>query len=311
LVELRAAKAIDPAPEAIDPLAPQPAATQGGLDEPQRVAILKDTVCPTIYDPAILEWFDVDFRRIGNGTGGGPTLEEVMAVRRLTGRAVVARAPCGGPFGRCIGKYGFETFFTELRRNERDAAAAVHAAAAEVARAYRRMLAEVGPAVDLVEVADDYAFTGGPLVSPEVFGRVVGPALATVIRTIHEAAPGARVLFHSCGSILPLLPALLDAGIDVLSPLDPTGRHMDPETVAERAGRLRTARGERLVLHGGLDPRLLTGSVGDIRREVRRYVSVLGRAGGYILAPSTDILEDVPATGLAALFEIAAEEARL
>jgi len=277
-------------------------------DEPQSARKVAEGSCVTVYDPAVLEHFNVDFRRVGlRGTRAGGLAEETRAVRRLTGRAVVARAPGPGPLGWCVERHGLERFLVELRRRERDASALVSEAAADIERQYRLLLRAVGPFVDLVELADDYAFAGGPLISPDVFGRVFRPVLARLVAVIRETAPAARILFHSCGSVVSLLDDLAAAGVDVVSPLDPTGRGMEPESILRAAAPLRTARGARLVLHGGLDPRVLTGSPRDVRREVGRLTAIFGERGGYILAPAGDLLEDVPPANLEALFGAAME----
>jgi len=281
----------------------------GAPSEPQSLERVTEGSSVTVYDPAVLERFGVDFRRVGLRFGGAlpaaGLAEEARGVRDLTGRAVVARTPGPGPLGWCLEKEGFERFLVELRRRERDAAALVGRAVEELESRYRLLLGAVGPLVDLVELADDYAFAGGPLISPEVFDRVFRPALGRLVRVIRALAPGARILFHSCGSIVSLLDGLAAAGVDVVSPLDPTGRGMEPKRLKRAAARLRTPRGGRLVLHGGLDPRVLTGSPRDVRREVKRLATVLGEGGGYILAPAGDILEDVPPENIQALFEAA------
>jgi len=203
---------------------------------------------------------------------------------------------------------GFERFLAMLGGPGVEALSLVGQAVEAITASYRRLLGETGPDIDLVELGDDYAYTEGPFLAPATFDAVFGPALAVVIGVIRDLAPGAKVLFHSCGAILDLAPALVAAGIDVLSPLDPSGRGMAPEVVADTASNLRTVRGERLVLHGGLAPHVLAGSREGIRQEVRHLVRVLGAAGAYILAPAGDVLEDVPPENLEAFFHIAVEE---
>lgn len=288
---------------------PGAAGPTGPAAEPQAETVTGPP-CPTVYDPSLLERFGVDFRRVGPAPGEPRDLAaEAEAVRATTGRAVVARAPCSGPFGWCVERVGLEAFLTTLRRREVEAMALVGQATEAILAGYRSLLGEVGPFVDLVEVADDYAYARGALFAPATFEAVFQPALGLIIETIHELAPRARVLFHSCGALTDLLPGLIAAGVDVLSPLDPTARGMTPEILRDTAARLRTSRGQKLVLHGGLNPAVLTGSEGDIRREVRRLVDTLGAEGGYILAPASDILEDVPPRQLEAFFRIATEGA--
>lgn len=262
-----------------------------------------DSPFATVYDPELVGRFGLDFRRVGlDSRSFGPS---------GTDQALVARIPCPGPMGLCVERLGFEAFLALLGENEDEAATRVGEATQTVLETYRLLLGVVGHFVDLVEVADDFAYAGGPFMSPATFARVFQPALALVVETIRELAPGAAVLFHSCGAVLDLVPALVAAGIDVLSPLDPSGRGMAPEVIADTGRRLRTARGQRLVLHGGVAPGLLVQDEAAVRSEVRHLVRTLGAEGGYILAPAGDILEDVAPEKLEAFFRIAAEEARL
>ncbi len=270
-----------------------------------RGLVVSGQPCPTVYDPDLVGRFGLDFRRVGlpELSGGG-----AAALSAETEQAIVARAPSSGPFGLCVESVGLEAFLSMLHDREEDAAALVAESTEALLGVYRLLLDGAGPFVHLVEVADDYAYAGGPFLAPATFAHIFQPALALIVETIRGLAPGAAILFHSCGAVLDLLPGLLEAGIDVLSPLDPTGRGMTPEVLLDTARRVRTASGGRLVLHGGFDPRTLTGTEDDIRREVRRLVTTLGADGSYILAPAGDVLEDVPPRNLEAFFRIAAEE---
>ncbi len=299
---------------------PTEAGDPGRSGEPNRSGEPADPPHQTVYDPALLDRFGIDFRRVSLESearvlsAGAPGAADVggPGPDRLGPHALVARAPCPGPFGQCVERVGFEPFLAMLggAGPSLEAIALVGEAAEVVASGYRRLLGQVGPYVDLVEFGDDYAYAGGPFFAPATFDAVFAPAVAMIIGVIRELAPGAKVLFHSCGAVLDLMPALVAAGIDILSPLDPSGKGMTPEVIADVARRLRTQRGERLILHGGLAPGVLTESEKTVRRAVRRLVRALGRDGGYILAPAGDVLEDVPPEKLETFFRLAREEGK-
>jgi uroporphyrinogen decarboxylase len=129
-----------------------------------------------------------------------------------------------------------------------------------------------------------------------MFREFVAPYLREMIDCIHDL--DGKVLFHSCGLIRPLIPELIELGIDILDPIQPVGPAMSPE-------QLRAEFGDRLCFHGGIDMQhlLRRGSAEEVRKEVRRYCDVLGRGGGYILGPAHLFQPDVPPENILAVYQ--------
>jgi uroporphyrinogen decarboxylase len=152
--------------------------------------------------------------------------------------------------------------------------------------------------IDLYLLISDLGGQKGPLISMAMFRRFVAPYLKEMIDRIHHL--GARVLYHSCGMIQPFIPELIQLGIDVLDPLQPTSPAMAPE-------RLKAEFGERLCFHGGIDIQQLLpyAKVEEIHQEVRRYCEVLGRGGGYILGPTHLFQPDTPPENVLVVYEAA------
>jgi uroporphyrinogen decarboxylase len=156
--------------------------------------------------------------------------------------------------------------------------------------------AEIDGRIDLYLLISDLGTQRGPLISPHMFKEFVAPYLRAMIDHIHSL--GAKVLFHSCGLIAPLIPDLIMLGVDVLDPIQPIGPSMQPEN-------LRAAFGEKLCFHGGIDMQQLLphGDLEEIRACVQRYSEVLGKDGGYILAPAHLFQPDVPPENVLAVYE--------
>jgi uroporphyrinogen decarboxylase len=165
---------------------------------------------------------------------------------------------------------------------------------------FDRMFAAAPGQIDLLRIADDLGMQHGLLISPQHFDRFFAPRLKRLVDMAH--AHGVKVMFHSCGAIVPLIDRIIDLGVDVLDPIQVAADGMAPETIKERFG-------GRICLHGAIDTQHLLprGSAEEVAVEARRMIEVLGRGGGYILAPSHVLQSDVPTRNVAALYDTAYE----
>ena len=111
---------------------------------------------------------------------------------------------------------------------------------------------------------------------------------------------GLRVMMHSCGAIRELIPLLIEAGVDILDPIQVTAKGMEPDTLA-------TEFGGRITFHGGIDTQrvLPTATPGDVTDHVRHTVATLGATGRYIFAPSQILGPDIPVENIAAMYRAA------
>lgn len=149
--------------------------------------------------------------------------------------------------------------------------------------------------IDLFLVISDLGGQTGPLFSLGMFREFVAPYIQEMADAIH--ALGAKMLYHSCGSIVPFIPELIGLGVDVLDPIQPVGPEMAPE-------RLKADFGDRLCFHGGIDMQrvLPHGTPDEVAAEARRYCQTLGRDGGYILGPAHFFQPDVPPENILAVY---------
>ena len=145
---------------------------------------------------------------------------------------------------------------------------------------------------------DDLGCQTGTLVSPAQFYELILPRIARLFRVFKEA--GLPMIMHSCGDVTPFIPDLLAAGLDMLEPVQPC---MDLDA-------LKRDFGDRLSLWGGIDTQQLLpyGSPDEVRAEARRVIRTLGRGGRYMIAPSQEIMADVPLANITALLQTIAEE---
>jgi uroporphyrinogen decarboxylase len=161
----------------------------------------------------------------------------------------------------------------------------------EIARDNARRVAAAG--VDILSLDDDVGMPGTMFMSPATWRRFFRPRLASIISAAKSVNPSVRVLYHSDGTIDPILDDLVDLGIDALNPLQP--EHMDALAVRRRYG-------TRPALWGtvGSQTLLSLGTPAQIREEVRRRAAELGPAG-LVLCPAYDPDEpDIPAENVEA-----------
>ena len=161
---------------------------------------------------------------------------------------------------------------------------------------YTRAAEITGGRIDLYLVISDLGTQRGPLISTAMFREFIAPYLKEMTALIHSL--GGRALFHSCGSIRPFIPGLIECGVDVLDPIQPTCPDMQPEGLKREFG-------GRLAFRGGIDMQHLLPSArpGEVKAEVRRYCEVLGKGGGYILAPAHLFQPDVPPENILAMYQ--------
>jgi uroporphyrinogen decarboxylase len=193
---------------------------------------------------------------------------------------------------------GFEQMLMDVMIDEE----LVHAIMGRVTDFYvaffSRVLEAVPAEIDLVFTADDIGDQRGLLMPYERWERMLKPYHRRLNDAIHER--GARVIYHTDGSIMDAVGGLVEMGIDVLQALQFSADNMDPL-------RLKSGFGERLCFEGGVSVQttLPFGTAEDVRREVQERISVLGRGGGYILGPSHWIQAGTPPENIAAMFDTA------
>ena len=157
--------------------------------------------------------------------------------------------------------------------------------------------------VTLSYIAEDFGGQQSLLFSPAMIREFFIPRMKRMIDLAHQA--GAYAFFHSDGAIHTILPDMIDAGIDVLNPIQWRCPGMD------RAA-LKAAFGDKVVFHGGMDNQqtLPFGTVDDVRHEVLENMALLGKQGGYILAPCHNIQVITPPENVVAMYETAYEHGR-
>ncbi|MBM4049904.1 MAG: hypothetical protein FJ279_32815, partial [Planctomycetes bacterium] len=150
--------------------------------------------------------------------------------------------------------------------------------------------------VDGLFISDDYGLQRSLMMSPKHWREFVKPRLAALIAAAHRH--GLPTCLHSCGCIREIIPDLIEIGLKVLHPIQPEA--MDVWELKREFGR-------DLCFFGGIGTqRLLRNATPQqVKDEVQRAKDVLGKDGGYILAPGITIQADCPIENVVALIEAA------
>ena len=161
-----------------------------------------------------------------------------------------------------------------------------------------------GLPVDGIMIGDDWGEQRGVVVGPDRWRRLIKPHVARLMDRIRGA--GKVTMAHCCGNCSAIVPDLIEVGLDVLESVQPEA--MDPYE-------LKREYGDRITFWGGLGSQTLMpyGSPGEIREEVRRLATEMGRGGGYILSPAKTLLSDTPTANAVAAVKafVEAKEGRL
>lgn len=160
-----------------------------------------------------------------------------------------------------------------------------------------KFIETVGPKLDILYLADDFASQRGLLMDPSLWRRFLKPRYAQLFAIGKKL--GLPIWFHSCGDITPVLPDLIDIGMDVWETVQ---LHALPVSPAE----LKRQYGQHITFFGGVNtqklPFMTPQQVAD---EINRCIELLGQGGGYICGPDHHIKPDVPAGNVVALFDAA------
>jgi uroporphyrinogen decarboxylase len=161
-----------------------------------------------------------------------------------------------------------------------------------------KWLEAVGPYIDVMLFGDDLGGQNGPLFSPDMYRQYYKPWHAKLWKRAKELVPHVNIHLHCCGGIDPLLPDLIDAGLESSNPVQITCAGMEPR-------HLKDTYGDRFTFWGGgCDTRsvLPNGTPEEVRENVKELVSIFAPGGGFVFQQVHNILADVPPENIISMF---------
>jgi uroporphyrinogen decarboxylase len=215
------------------------------------------------------------------------------------GYGVVLKSPFAGLFEMAQRIVGMESCLIMMASDQR-LAGALFDKLLELKLAFWEMaLPNLEDVVDVVAEFDDYGTQTSQLISPRMFRHQLKPRLQTLFRRIKQLAPDAKLFFHSCGNVRPIIPDLVEIGVEILNPVHVRATSMEPAA-------LKRDFGDALVFWGGgVDTQgvLPAGTPHQVKEDVQRNVEALAPGGGYVFSPVHNIQADVPPENILAMVE--------
>lgn len=164
-----------------------------------------------------------------------------------------------------------------------------------------KILARIGRYIQVIQFGDDLGTQEAPLISLKTYRDMIKPYHTLQYRYVHEHYPDVKVFLHSCGAIFNLIPDLIEAGVDILNPVQISANGMDPVKLKEQFGR-------HLVFWGGganMQGTVLNGTVEDIRADCQRLIDIFAKDSGFVFNQVHNIQANVSPEKIMAIYDTA------
>ncbi len=161
-----------------------------------------------------------------------------------------------------------------------------------------KFLSAVGPYIDIILFGDDLGMQTGPQISTKMFKEYFQPRYKAMWGRAKQLAD-VKVMLHSCGGVYPLIPGLIDAGLDILQPVQTSCTNMDPQRLKREFGK------DLCLWGGGCDTQhlLANGAPAKVAADVRRRVEIFAPGGGFVFQQIHNIMADVPPENIVAMLD--------
>ena len=166
----------------------------------------------------------------------------------------------------------------------------------------RLVIDHLGKYIQCIAINADLGMQDGPMISPDMFEKFCYPYLKELCSFIHNNSD-LKIFIHTCGAIEPLLQMLIDAGIDIINPVQISAKGMDPALLKQKYGK-------NLCFWGGgcnTQTVLGTGSVEDVRQNVKELVDIFKPGGGFVFNQVHNVMGNVPVENIVAMLDTAFE----
>jgi uroporphyrinogen decarboxylase len=162
----------------------------------------------------------------------------------------------------------------------------------------------VGDIVDVVMIGDDLAGQNGPLFSTDFYKSTVKPRQKKLVQHI-KSMTNAKIWYHTCGGCVPLIPELIDNGVDILNPVQISAGGMDAQGLKDRFGK------DLVFWGGGVDTQktLPFGTPDEVYKEVRHRIEIFNEGGGFVFDAIHNVQANTPVENMLAMLKALTDSA--
>ena len=230
--------------------------------------------------------------------------ERVLKLRASTDKALMITCGCNlfewGTFLRRM-----DNFLMDIYSDEESVEALVEQLMIRHLATLEKVCDAVGDIVDILRFGDDLGMNTGMFMSREKYQTLFKPYHTKLNEYVHTHS-GMKTLLHSCGSLYPIIPDLIDAGYDILNPVQTSAYQMDAQVLKREFGRDITFWG------GGCNTRtvLNQSTPAEVYDYCRRMIEIFNQDGGFVFNQEHNILPDVPPENILAMYRAVADSRR-
>ena len=227
--------------------------------------------------------------------------ERTLALRQKTDRALMITCGCNlfewGTFLRRMDNFLMDTY-----ADPENVEALVEQLMIRHLATLEKVCESVGDIVDILRFGDDLGMDTGMFMSREKYQELFKPYHTKLNEYVHKHSK-MKTFLHSCGSIYPIMGDLIEAGYDVINPVQTTAYQMDPETLKREFGKDITFWG------GGCNTRtvLNRSTPQEVYDYTRRMIDIFAPGGGFVFNQEHNIMPDVPAENILAMYRAVAD----
>ncbi|MDR2037720.1 MAG: methyltransferase [Bacteroidales bacterium] len=223
--------------------------------------------------------------------------KDILNLRQHTDKALLLGIGCNlfewGAFMRRM-----DNFLMDLLCDQENVAALLDQFMERHMATLEKVCASVGDIVDIIKFGDDLGMITGPFMDTGTYQKLFKPRHKMLCDYV-KANSSMHTYLHSCGSISSLMPDLIEAGIEIFNPVQTNAYGMDPVFLKKEFGKDCTFWGGGIENVGILN----NGSKQQIRDQVFERMEIFSEGGGYVFNTIHNILPDVPAENIIAMFE--------
>jgi uroporphyrinogen decarboxylase len=224
--------------------------------------------------------------------------EPLIAEAEAHGNRIVISGLWSGIFGDSYRMIGFDQFLLGMAAHPDVIHTLVDRMTEMCLELNDRLFSQLRGKIDVWFFGNDFGTQQALLFSTAMWDDFFGENIRKLCHLAHSY--GLKVMMHSCGCIAPLLDRLIEAGVDILDPVQTSAAGMEPPLLMDEYG-------DRLIFHGGIDTQhvLPTATVEEAAVHARAMIEAFEGGSGYIIAPSQIFQTDIPVENIVAAYEVA------